>query len=180
MSGAGTINLGGVSKFANIYLANGNNAVTVTDATLSGVSTALHDGLSGNNTISAAGDTAASGGKTLYYYAGTGIDSFTGGFENDTIYAGTGLGTFTAGSGNDKFVFIADNLPTQTLDNFQVSADDLVVYGTHAGQWVRPRQHEQYDEPAGADGNRSDDLYRECERRFHQQQSTLRLRYHQW
>ena len=33
MSGAGTVNLGGVSKFANNYLANGNDAVTVTDAT---------------------------------------------------------------------------------------------------------------------------------------------------
>jgi len=108
---------------------------------------AVHDGPSGNNSVSAAGDTTASKGKTLYYFAGTGNDSFTGGFENDTVYAGsgtdtvtagsgndtifagTGLGTFTAGSGSDKFVLMADDLPTQTLDNFQVDADDLVVYG---------------------------------------------------
>jgi len=150
LTAGGTVNLGGVSKFANIYLAAGNSTVTVTDTTLSSGSVALHDGASGNNTISAAGDTAASKGKTLTYLAGTGTDSFTGGFENDvvyagsgndtihagsgndTIFAGTGLGTFTAGSGSDKFVFIADNLPTQTLDSFQVSADDLVVYGIHA------------------------------------------------
>jgi hypothetical protein len=57
---------------------------------------------------------------------------FTGGFENDTIYAGTGSGSFTAGSGSDTFVFIKSNLPSQTLNNFQVSADDILVYGTHS------------------------------------------------
>jgi len=36
---------------------------TMTDATLSGGSVSLHDGASGNNTVSAAGDTAASTGK---------------------------------------------------------------------------------------------------------------------
>ena len=77
---AGSVNLGGVSKFATINLAAGNSTVTVTDKTLSGGSVALHDGASGNNTISAAGDTAASKGKTLSYFAGTGKDSFTGGF----------------------------------------------------------------------------------------------------
>jgi len=150
MTSAGAVDLDGVSKFPNVYLAGGNSTVTVTDTTLSGGSVAVHDGPSGNNSVSAAGDTAASKGKTLYDFAGKGNDSFTGGFENDTVYAGsgtdtvnagsgtdtifagTGLGTFTAGSGGDKFVFIADNLPGQTLDNFQVSSDDLIVYGIHA------------------------------------------------
>ena len=63
---------------------------------------------------------------------GPGTDSFTGGFENDTIYAGTGLGTYTAGSGSDTFVFIKSSLPDQTLDNFQLSSDDILVYGTHS------------------------------------------------
>ena len=36
LTSAGTSNLGGVSKFATIDLAAGNNTVTVTDATLSG------------------------------------------------------------------------------------------------------------------------------------------------
>jgi Ca2+-binding RTX toxin-like protein len=150
MTSAGTVDLDGVSKFPNVYLTGGNNTVTVGDATLSGGSVTVHDGPSGNNSVSAAGDTAASKGKTLYYFAGKGNDSFTGGFENDTVYAGsgtdtvtagsgndtifagTGLGTFTAGSGIDTFVFVADNLPTQTLNNFQVRADDLVVYGINA------------------------------------------------
>jgi trimeric autotransporter adhesin len=150
MMSAGTVDLDGVSKFPNVFLTGGNNTVTVTDTTLSGGSVAVHDGPSGNNSVSAAGDTTASKGKTLYYFAGKGNDSFTGGFENDTVYAGsgtdtvtassgndtifagTGLGTFTAGSGSDTFVFMADNLPTQTLDNFQVNADDLVVYGVNA------------------------------------------------
>jgi hypothetical protein len=64
--------------------------------------------------------------------AGAGADSFTGGFENDTVYAGTGLGTYTAGSGTESFVFIADNLPNQTLGNFQTSLDNILVYGIHA------------------------------------------------
>ena len=132
LSSAGTFSLGGVSKFPTIDLAAGNSTVTITDTTLSGGTVTLHDGPSGNNAISAAGDTVASAGKSLVYMAGAGTDSFTGGFENDTIYAGTGLGTYTAGSGSDSFVFIADNLPTQTLNSFQPSLDDILVYGIHA------------------------------------------------
>ncbi len=82
---AGAVSLGGVSKFGTINLAAGNNTVTVTDTTLSGGSVAVHGGASGNNSISAAGNTAASTGKSLTDYLGTGTDSFTGGFENDTI-----------------------------------------------------------------------------------------------
>ncbi|HME19883.1 MAG TPA: hypothetical protein VKI44_00700, partial [Acetobacteraceae bacterium] len=131
LTSAGTFSLGGVSNFATVNLFASNNAVTVTDTTLSGGKVTIHDGKSGNNSITVS-DTVASAGKTLTYYAGTGTDSFTGGFENDTIYAGTGLGTYNAGSGNDSFVFIADNLPTQTLNNFDVGADDLLLYGIHA------------------------------------------------
>ena len=132
LTSAGTANLGGVSDFGTINLAAGNSTVTVTDKTLSGGAVTINDGTSGNNTISAAGDTSASTGKSLTYHAGTGTNGFTGGFENDTIYAGTGSGTYTAGSGADSFVFIKSNLPSQTLNNFQVSTDDILVYGTHS------------------------------------------------
>ncbi len=132
LASAGAANLGGVSKFGTIDLAAGNSTVTVTDKTLSGGAVTINDGTSGNNTISAAGDTSASTGKSLTYHAGTGTNGFTGGFENDTIYAGTGSGTYTAGSGTDSFVFIKSNLPSQTLNNFQVSTDDILVYGTHS------------------------------------------------
>ena len=66
-------------------MAAGNSTVTVTDTTLSGGTVTINDGASGNNSVSAAGDTSASTGKTLIYAAGTGTDSFTGGFENDTV-----------------------------------------------------------------------------------------------
>jgi len=132
LTSAGSANLGGVSDFGTIDLAAGNSTVTVTDTTLSGGAVTINDGSSGTNTVSAAGDTAASDGKSLTYYAGSGADSFTGGFENDTIYAGSGSGTFTAGSGSDTFVFIKSSLPNQALDNFQVSSDDILVYGIHS------------------------------------------------
>jgi hypothetical protein len=45
----------------------------------------INEGASGNNSISAAGDTSASTGKTLKYSAGAGTDSFIGGFENDSV-----------------------------------------------------------------------------------------------
>ncbi len=106
--------------------------MTVTDTTLSGGSVTINDGASGSNSVSAAGDTSASAGKSLTYVAGGGADSFTGGFENDTIYAGTGLGSYTAGSGSDTFVFIKSSLADQTLNNFQVGSDDILVYGTHS------------------------------------------------
>ena len=99
---AGMANLGGVSKFNVINLAAGNSTVALTDKTLSGGSVALHDGTSGNNSVSAAGDTSASTGKTLTYYAGTGTDSFIGGFETDKVSvsaAAVGGDTLTGGSG---------------------------------------------------------------------------------
>ena len=102
LSTAGSVNLGGVSKFGTINLAAGNSTVTVTDTTLAGGSVSLHDGASGNNTVSAAGDTSASKGKTLVYQAGAGTDSFTGGFENDGVHvsaAAVGGDTLTGGSG---------------------------------------------------------------------------------
>ena len=101
---AGTFSLGGVSKFATVFLAAGNNTVTITDTTLSGGTVGLHDGASGNNTISAAGDTSASKGKSLTYFTGAGTDSFTGGFENDTVNvsaAAVGGDTLTGGTGNN-------------------------------------------------------------------------------
>ncbi len=107
LSSAGTANLGGVSKFATIDLAVGNSAVTVTDTTLSGGSITINDGASGNNTVSAAGDTSASTGKTFSYFAGTGTDSFTGGFENDAVHisaAAVGGDTLTGGSGTNTLI----------------------------------------------------------------------------
>jgi uncharacterized repeat protein (TIGR03803 family) len=62
-----------------------NNTPTVTDAMLSSELLTIRDGANSNNTVSAAGDTAASAGRTLTYDTGTGTDSFTGGFENDTV-----------------------------------------------------------------------------------------------
>ena len=103
----GTFSLGGVSKFATIDLAAGNNTVTLTDTTLSGGPVAIHDGASGKNSISAAGDTGASKGKSLTYFAGAGPDSFTGGSENDTVRvsaAAVGGDTLTGGSGTNTLV----------------------------------------------------------------------------
>ena len=107
LTSAGTANLGGVSKFGTIDLAAGNSTVTVTDTTLSGGAVALNDGASGNNTVSAAGDTSASTGKTLNYFTGTGTDSFTGGFENDAVHvsaAAVGGDTLTGGSGTNTLI----------------------------------------------------------------------------
>ena len=107
LTSAGTVNLGGVSSFATISLAAGNNAVTVTDATLSGGTVTISDGTSGNNSVSAAGDTTASSGKALNYHAGTGTDLFTGGFENDRVRvsaAAVGGDTLTGGSGANTLV----------------------------------------------------------------------------
>ena len=104
---AGSVNLGGVSGFAAIDLAAGNNAVTVTDNTLSGGSMTINDGASGNNSVSAAGDTFASAGKSLTYNTGVGTDSFTGGFENDTIdvsAAAVGGDVLTGGTGANALV----------------------------------------------------------------------------
>lgn len=127
MTTVGAVNLGRVSNFGKIDLAGGGtNTVTVTDTTLSGGTIAIFDGTNSNNTVSAAGDTAASKGKTLVYFENSGTDSFAGGFENDIIVAGAAM------SSSDSFVFIADNLGTQTIDNFRPSTDSLLVYGIHA------------------------------------------------
>ncbi len=64
----------------------------------------LHDGAGGNNSVSAAGDTSASIGKSLNYFTGAGTDSFTGGFENDrVVVTATAVGgdTLIGGSGSN-------------------------------------------------------------------------------
>ena len=113
LTSAGAVNLGGVntqagvSKFSTINLAAGNNTVTVTDKTLSGGTVVLSDGASGNNTVSAASDTSASKGKALNYFTRAGTDSFTGGFENDTVHvsaAAVGGDTLTGGSGANTLI----------------------------------------------------------------------------
>ena len=71
LTSAGSVNLGGVSKFGTIDLAAGSSTVTVTDTTLSGGAVTIKDGASGNNSISAAGDTSASSGTSLTYDAGS-------------------------------------------------------------------------------------------------------------
>jgi hypothetical protein len=109
MTTAGALSLGGVSNFTTIDLAAGNSTVTVTDALLSHGSLTINDGASGNNTISATGDTSASKGKTLTYNAGTGTDSFTGGFENDTVYVSAAAvdgDVLTGGSGSNSAMLI--------------------------------------------------------------------------
>ena len=103
----GTFSLATVSNFGTIDLAAGNNTVTVPDKTLSGGAVTIVDGASGNNSVSAASDTSASKGKSLTYVTGSGTDSFTGGFENDTVdvsAAAVGGDTLTGGSGTNTLV----------------------------------------------------------------------------
>jgi len=85
------------------------NAGTVSGggATLSGGSVTIEQGAIGNNAVSAARDTTPSAGKAPIYIAGGGIDSFTGGFENDTVAASaTALvaDTLTGGTGTNTLM----------------------------------------------------------------------------
>ncbi len=104
LTSAGRVDLAGVGNFAAIGLAAGNNNVTLGDKTLSGKPVTITATGSGNNIVSALGDTAASAGKTLTYRAGTGIETFTGGFESDTVKIGAaavGRATLTGGRGTN-------------------------------------------------------------------------------
>ena len=115
LTGAGTFSLANVSDFGFIDLPAGSNTVTVTGKTLSDGPVTINDGASGNNSVTAAGDTAASKGKSLTYVTGSGTDSFTGGFENDTVdVASTSVGgdTLTGGSGTNTLVLTGTARPT--------------------------------------------------------------------
>jgi len=82
--------------------------VTVTDNTLSGGSTVIRAGASGNNTLDASGATASSG-KSLTYVAGSGSDTFLGGAENDFIYVTANAvsgGNFAGGGGSNVFTLL--------------------------------------------------------------------------
>jgi hypothetical protein len=75
----------------------------------------INDGPSGNKSTSAAGDMSASIGKTLAYIAGTGTDSFIGGFENDAVHvsvATVGGDTLTGGSGANSLILSSAGGPT--------------------------------------------------------------------
>ena len=136
LTSAGGVNLGGVSKFATIDLFTGNSTVTVTDALLSRGSVTISDGTSGNNTVSAASDTAASAGKTLIYNTGPGTDTFTGGFENDTVYvSATALAgdVLTGGSGSNTLVLTsAGTFSLGEFSNF-TTIDFAAVNNTVSG-----------------------------------------------
>jgi hypothetical protein len=93
-----------VKNFTTLNLAAGSNTVTVTDAMLAAGKLTIRGGASGNNSVSAIGDTVASKGKSLTYIAGKGIDTFAGGFENDTVsvsIAALAGDTLTGGSGTN-------------------------------------------------------------------------------
>ncbi|HEY1258295.1 MAG TPA: hypothetical protein VGF34_03540 [Stellaceae bacterium] len=101
---AGNFSLVGVGNFAAIGLAAGNNIVALGDKTLSGRPVTITAGATGNDSIDASRDTAASKGKTLTYRAGSGTETFTGGFENDVVKisaAAVGRATLTGGSGSN-------------------------------------------------------------------------------
>ena len=123
ITSSGAADLSQVGGFPTIDLAAGNNTVTLADATLSGGAVIIRAGGFGNNSVGASGDTAASTGKTLTYVAGTGTDSFTGGFENDVVKVSAvavGGDTLTGGSGTNTLVLTSAG--TANLDgvsNFQ-------------------------------------------------------------
>ena len=154
LTGGGAFSLAGVREFGGIFLGAGSSTVTVTDTTLSGGAVTLHDGPSGNNSISAAGDTSASTGKTLTYDAGSGTDSFTGGFENDvvnvtaasvdgdTLTGGSGANTLaltTSGSANlggvSKFraIDLAAGNSTVTLTDKTLSGGSVTLHDGASG-----------------------------------------------
>ena len=84
---SGVARLSGVTKFGTIDLhGTTGNTVTVFDTTLAGGAVTISDGTGGsNNSVIALNDTGSSSGKTLTYNAGTGVDSFSGGFEKDVV-----------------------------------------------------------------------------------------------
>ena len=108
---AGAVDLSHVSGFgqilpaATIGMATGGNTFTLSDTTFTGVrQVTIRASGSGSNGVNASGDTAASAGKTLIYGAGSGADSFVGGFENDGVYVSATQvsgDTLTGGSGSN-------------------------------------------------------------------------------
>jgi hypothetical protein len=133
----------------------------VTDAMLSGGSLTINDEASGN-TISAAGDTSASTGKTLTYNAGSGTDSFTGGFENDKVNvsaAAVGSDTLTGGSGTNTLTLTSagsanlggvSKFPTINLaaGNSTVTVTDTTLSGGTVND-QRRRERQQQRERSG-------------------------------
>ena len=142
--------------------------MTVTDKTLSGGTVTINDGASGNNTISAAGDTAASTGKTLTYNAGAGVDHFTGGFENDQVHvaaASVGGDVLTGGSGANTLVLTSagtfslggvSKFATINLaaGNNTVTVGDKTLTGVGNGQrrCQRQQQHQRGGRHGGEQG----------------------------
>lgn len=118
----GSFSLAIVNNFEFINLAVGNSAVGVTDNALGVDTLTINAATSGNNSITAAADTTASRGKMLAYVAATGVDTFVGGFENDTVVvaaAAVGADRLTGGSGsNGLWLATAGSVALTAVKNF--------------------------------------------------------------
>jgi hypothetical protein len=82
VQGSGAVDLSHVANVQVVYLdSQGRNSLAIPNST-AGSSLVLYGGGAGNDVDAS----AVSGGKTIYYYAGVGVDSFLGGAENNTVY----------------------------------------------------------------------------------------------
>ncbi|HVC55867.1 MAG TPA: hypothetical protein VND95_07920, partial [Stellaceae bacterium] len=120
MTTAGTVHLDSVSNFGLIYLAGTGNTVTLSDTTLSGAVT-LYGSTAKNNTVTSGATGSAPG--NLLYVASTGLDSFTGGSENDTVRvtaaALAGGDTLGGGTGTDLLILnSAGSVDLSRVSNF--------------------------------------------------------------
>jgi Ca2+-binding RTX toxin-like protein len=95
----------------SVFGQGGNDTITATNS-----ATRTYDGGDGNDVLN--------GGSVADNLIGrTGDDTISGGGGNDTIVGGTGLDSLTGGGGSDRFVFNNASEGTDTITDFDPTAD---------------------------------------------------------
>ncbi|WP_323374576.1 calcium-binding protein [Nostoc commune] len=131
-SGADTITASTTNATNIINTGAGNDRVTIS-ATTSGSYTV--NGGTGNDTLigGAGNDTLIGEAGNDSLVGGAGNDSLVGGAGNDTLIGGAGNDILTGGIGSDRFTFTAKTQGIDTITDFNVIDDTIVVSASGFG-----------------------------------------------
>jgi Ca2+-binding RTX toxin-like protein len=110
------------------------------DFILGGFGADTIDGGSGADTIDggADNDSINGGDGADSILGGSGADTIDGGAGNDTIVGGLGDDSLTGGAGNDQFLFNFPNEGIDTITDFNVTFDSILISATGFGGGLVP------------------------------------------
>ncbi len=123
-NGDDTINLSAVTGNVSINLTAGSSSSIAGTAFTISSSTSIERLIAGDGN-----DTLTGNAQNNFIYGGRGNDTISGGNGNDWLVGTSGNDSLTGGSGTDKFVVRNGDVGTQTIADFNITDDLLILSG---------------------------------------------------